>query len=338
MCFDKTGTLTESGLSLQGVASTEHTADGRCKLGPVQPHLAVAAPALQLVAATCHGLAELDGQLVGDPLDQIIFQVGCSLIPRPDALILARCALPFAASGPGMHHCSMLRMLPHSMRPACSQLPPCLQATGWRLQEGTAQAQAQNNPAQARAVDQVEQQAPTKACVQAPGGQQHHMIRRVDFSSELQRAACVVRSPSEAGMVHCTVQRLDPGTGSGDDMDEAGEPLLAGSSHPQGTPHTSASSASSQAEQPGDLNSSSLTGSTSQGPPDAAQHETARLSVCVKGAPEVICRLVTPASVPANLDQILHHQTAEGLRVIALASRQLPPDTTAAEVRLDFCF
>ena len=81
VCFDKTGTLTEPGLSLQGVASTEHTADGRCKLGPVQPHLAVAAPALQLVAATCHGLAELDGQLVGDPLDQIVFQVGCSLNP-----------------------------------------------------------------------------------------------------------------------------------------------------------------------------------------------------------------------------------------------------------------
>ena len=220
---------------------------------------------------------------------------------------------------------------------ACRQsgLPLCMQATGWRLQEGTAQAQAQNHPAQAHAVDQAGQQGPTEACVQAPGGQQHHIIRRVDFSSELQRAACVVRSPAGAGMMHFTVQRLDPGTDSGDDSDEAGEPLLAGSRHHQGTLHTSASSVSSQTEQAADLNSSSLTGSIPQGPPDAAQHETARLSVCVKGAPEMICRLVTPASLPANLEQTLHHQTAEGLRVIALASRQLPPDTTAAQVRLD---
>ena len=337
MCFDKTGTLTEPGLSLQGVASTEHTADGRCKLGPVQPHLAVAAPALQLVAATCHGLAELDGQLVGDPLDQIVFQVGCSLNPRPCALILAGCALTFAGCGQGMQHCSALRVLPRQCRLLGVRLPLCSQATGWRLQEVTAQPQAQCSPALAYAVDQhaqSEQHAPIMACVQAPG-QQHHIVRRVDFSSELQRAACVVRSPAEAGMVHCTVQRLDPGTDSGDDSDEAGEPLLAGSSHPQGAPLTSAGSAPSQKEQRADHNSSSLKGSTSQGPHDAAQHETARICVCVKGAPEIICRLVTPASVPANLDQTLHHQTAEGLRVIALASRQLPPDTTAAQVSLE---
>ena len=239
-----------------------------------------------------------------------------------------------------MQHCSMLLVSSHSFSLLAARLQLCLQATGWRLQEGTAQAQAKCNPALAHAVDQVEQHAKAQACVQAPGGQQHHIVRRVDFSSELQRAACVVRSPAEAGMVHCTVQRLNPGTDSGDDSDEAGEPLLAGSKpaqYSQGASRTSASSASSQAQQPADLNSSSLTGSTFQGAPDAAQHETTRLSVCVKGAPEVICRLVTPASVPANLDQTLHHQTAEGLRVIALASRQLPPDTTAAQVRLEPC-
>lgn len=69
MCFDKTGTLTEQGLDLLGVSSISQ--------GTFQPLTAVMAQLptriVQLLA-TCHGLAHLGGELVGDPLDQKLFQ------------------------------------------------------------------------------------------------------------------------------------------------------------------------------------------------------------------------------------------------------------------------
>ena len=70
LCFDKTGTLTEPGLDLQGVVPAAPDASGFapiCSGGEVPG-------ALQELLATCHGLAQLGQELVGDPLDQRLFQ------------------------------------------------------------------------------------------------------------------------------------------------------------------------------------------------------------------------------------------------------------------------
>lgn len=70
LCFDKTGTLTEPGLDLQGVVPAVPGAHGFAPIcgGADMP------PAFQELLATCHGLAQLGTELVGDPLDQRLFQ------------------------------------------------------------------------------------------------------------------------------------------------------------------------------------------------------------------------------------------------------------------------
>ncbi|PSC67462.1 hypothetical protein C2E20_8853 [Micractinium conductrix] len=75
LCFDKTGTLTEPGLDLQGVVpvaagSSSGNGSGFAPLcaGHDMP------AAFQELLATCHGLAQLGPELVGDPLDQRLFE------------------------------------------------------------------------------------------------------------------------------------------------------------------------------------------------------------------------------------------------------------------------
>ncbi|CAN3363072.1 vacuolar cation-transporting ATPase Ypk9p [Diutina catenulata] len=54
-----------------------------------------------------------------------------------------------------------------------------------------------------------------------------------------------------------------------------------------------------------------------------------RLSL-VKGAPEVMTDLCDPSSLPSNFDELLHHYTHAGFRVIALAYRELGPGDAAS--------
>lgn len=83
MCFDKTGTLTEDGLDVLGVRVVSRTsknftevisepqvlAEGRDPFDPENPLEAVLH-----TMATCHSLRSVDGDLVGDPLDQKMFE------------------------------------------------------------------------------------------------------------------------------------------------------------------------------------------------------------------------------------------------------------------------
>ncbi|XP_070207558.1 polyamine-transporting ATPase 13A3-like isoform X2 [Littorina saxatilis] len=69
VCFDKTGTLTEDGLNMQGVVpahgakfDSEVCDMSQMKKGPLLEAM-----------ATCHSLTIIEGQLMGDPLDLIMF-------------------------------------------------------------------------------------------------------------------------------------------------------------------------------------------------------------------------------------------------------------------------
>ncbi|KAG5985473.1 hypothetical protein E4U55_000035 [Claviceps digitariae] len=83
MCFDKTGTLTEDGLDVLGlrIASETDRTFGDLLLRPAflrkNPTRAGAGTAVQAALhtmATCHSLRVVDGDLVGDPLDQKMFE------------------------------------------------------------------------------------------------------------------------------------------------------------------------------------------------------------------------------------------------------------------------
>lgn len=82
LCFDKTGTLTEPGLDLQGVVPVtagSGIADGlKPGGGPAFGPIVCSPPdmpaSFQELLATCHGLAQLGAELVGDPLDQRLFE------------------------------------------------------------------------------------------------------------------------------------------------------------------------------------------------------------------------------------------------------------------------
>ncbi|XP_074651974.1 putative cation-transporting ATPase 13A4 [Tubulanus polymorphus] len=69
VCFDKTGTLTNEGLTLWGVSSVEYQ---RFHLNQDPSSLPVSPFTIGM--ATCHSLAKIDGEVVGYPLDLVIFQ------------------------------------------------------------------------------------------------------------------------------------------------------------------------------------------------------------------------------------------------------------------------
>ncbi|PRW55974.1 Ca-transporting ATPase [Chlorella sorokiniana] len=70
LCFDKTGTLTEPGLDLQGVVPV---LPGGAGFGAMCGGAELPVSYQELLA-TCHGLAQLGRELVGDPLDQRLFE------------------------------------------------------------------------------------------------------------------------------------------------------------------------------------------------------------------------------------------------------------------------
>ncbi|KAG6126878.1 hypothetical protein E4U38_006643 [Claviceps purpurea] len=83
MCFDKTGTLTEDGLDVLGVRIASETGGTFSDLLPREAFLVKNATeagsrspvqAALHTMATCHSLRVVDGTLVGDPLDQKMFE------------------------------------------------------------------------------------------------------------------------------------------------------------------------------------------------------------------------------------------------------------------------
>jgi len=69
LCFDKTGTLTEEGLD---VSSVQEASEGRF-LQPKQQVETVTSDLIKVLGA-CHGLTDVDGALIGDPLEVKMFQ------------------------------------------------------------------------------------------------------------------------------------------------------------------------------------------------------------------------------------------------------------------------
>ncbi|ESP04540.1 hypothetical protein LOTGIDRAFT_135940 [Lottia gigantea] len=69
VCFDKTGTLTEDGLELQGVVPVS-----KKRFEPeIRNMNDLSKGGLLYAMATCHSLTIIDGELMGDPLDLIMF-------------------------------------------------------------------------------------------------------------------------------------------------------------------------------------------------------------------------------------------------------------------------
>ncbi|XP_072175321.1 polyamine-transporting ATPase 13A3-like [Diadema setosum] len=76
VCFDKTGTLTEDGLDIQGV---HRASDGRFREMVRDAKLLPRGP-VPAAMATCHELMQVDGEVMGDPLDIKMFNaIGWSL-------------------------------------------------------------------------------------------------------------------------------------------------------------------------------------------------------------------------------------------------------------------
>lgn len=80
-CFDKTGTLTSDSLLVEGVAATD----------PAQPLKLVSpsqAPALaQKVIASCHALAHVNDEMIGDPLEQAMLTAVEWNLTKADVMI-----------------------------------------------------------------------------------------------------------------------------------------------------------------------------------------------------------------------------------------------------------
>lgn len=80
MCFDKTGTLTEEGLDVLGIRvvmqENKKFSDIITTLTPADDPIMASSTIRAAVQtmATCHSLREVDNELVGDPLDQKMFQ------------------------------------------------------------------------------------------------------------------------------------------------------------------------------------------------------------------------------------------------------------------------
>ncbi|XP_067658890.1 polyamine-transporting ATPase 13A3-like isoform X3 [Haliotis asinina] len=68
-CFDKTGTLTEDGLDMWGVVPVQN----QCFQEPVRRLSELPRGQILVSMATCHSLTLIDGELMGDPLDLIMF-------------------------------------------------------------------------------------------------------------------------------------------------------------------------------------------------------------------------------------------------------------------------
>ncbi|XP_012941516.2 probable cation-transporting ATPase 13A3 [Aplysia californica] len=82
VCFDKTGTLTEDGLDMHGVVQVETS-----RFQPIIKQMSRLLPGPMTTGmATCHSLTIIDGQIMGDPLDLIMFNAtGWNLEePGPD--------------------------------------------------------------------------------------------------------------------------------------------------------------------------------------------------------------------------------------------------------------
>ncbi|KAH8598033.1 hypothetical protein B0O99DRAFT_506557 [Bisporella sp. PMI_857] len=87
MCFDKTGTLTEDGLDVLGIRVAQMPSNRFSDILPDAPSLLPAAAyerdptveydhhkAVLYTMATCHALREVDGELVGEPLELKMFE------------------------------------------------------------------------------------------------------------------------------------------------------------------------------------------------------------------------------------------------------------------------
>jgi cation-transporting P-type ATPase 13A2 len=91
MCFDKTGTLTEDGLDLYGITNVSFTsAKNMVVFSPIvhgipEPgemfhsdainNLFTVAELTRYLMACCHGLTVVADKLIGDPLDEKLFEV-----------------------------------------------------------------------------------------------------------------------------------------------------------------------------------------------------------------------------------------------------------------------
>lgn len=62
-CFDKTGTLTESGLDLKGILPAVRVSGQTC-FGSLEEHVSLCARDVAELLASCHSLADVNGQLV----------------------------------------------------------------------------------------------------------------------------------------------------------------------------------------------------------------------------------------------------------------------------------
>lgn len=163
-------------------------------------------------------------------------------------------------------------------------------ASGWTLQD----KQQQNGAAAAPAAGSSGQHL---ALVHPPGRPDAcaSVVRRFEFSSQLQRNLVVVQLPGRAGRpasvpADSGVRGPAAAGGAGDMMDLLGG-FLPG-------PHSTHQSKSALASAGG----------------AAATHV-----LYVKGSPEMIKTLVQGSSVPPDFDRVLSEYTREGLRVLALA-------------------
>lgn len=237
------------GLELQAIVPVSN---GRFELGSTD--MARLPPSLPQLLASCHGLARLGDSLVGDPLDQRLFD-----------------------------------------------------ASGWMLSEAPQQEQQQQGG------------EPTALALVAPplkGAPPTAIVRRFEFSSQLQRNLVVVRTGGGGGSSHSLTAHAASQPAAAPAAPAAEADLLGGmASGPllELTPVSAAAAAGAA------------------GLPAAATvaGQVASYSLLLKGSPEVIRSLVAASSVPPDFDRQLAEYTREGLRVLAFARGDVPPGSLA---------
>ncbi|KAJ2609345.1 hypothetical protein H4S08_004092 [Coemansia sp. RSA 1365] len=83
-CFDKTGTLTKEGLEFYGIRGVENNSGSFTEFGS---EVLSTNTLLQQAVASCHAVANLDGQLIGNPVDIEQFRASKATIdPHPEFL------------------------------------------------------------------------------------------------------------------------------------------------------------------------------------------------------------------------------------------------------------